>query len=289
MVSKLSDISVLVTKASGIKVPFDPEKLGRSLRKAGADNETASHIIAETEKQLYSEISTKEIYKIAFSILKKKARPVAAKYKLKKAIQELGPSGYPFEKYVGEILKCEGFDVQVGKVVNGHCVSHEIDVIAQKDDKHFMIECKFHNKPGNMCNVKVPLYIHSRFLDVEKKWQLQPGHGTFFHQGWIVTNTRFTSDALTYGLCSGLNLVGWDFPENESLKDRINHSGLHPITCLTTLAKSEKQFLLDAGVVLCRDLCEHPELLHEHFHISDRQSQKVLKEAKEVCTTTIIN
>lgn len=61
---------------------------------------------------------------------------------------ELGPSGFPFEKFISEILKFQGFAVQVGVIVEGHCVKHEIDVVAEKGEEHFMIECKFHNTQG---------------------------------------------------------------------------------------------------------------------------------------------
>ena len=100
---------------------------------------------------------------------------------------------------------------------------------------------------GRKCNVKIPLYIHSRFLDVEKAWQQRPGHDHKYHQGWVVTNTRFTDDAVQYGTCAGLNLVSWNFPKEGSLKERIDRSGLHPITCLSVLTKKEKQLLLDRG------------------------------------------
>jgi hypothetical protein len=84
---------------------------------------------------------------------------------------ELGPSGFPFEKYVAEILKYQGYRVEVGVIVEGFCVKHEVDIIAEKEAKHFMIECKFHNQPGTFCDVKIPLYINSRFLDIEKMWK----------------------------------------------------------------------------------------------------------------------
>ena len=60
---------------------------------------------------------------------------------------------------------------------------HEVDVIAEKDNQHFMIECKFHNDSSRNCNVKIPLYTQSRFLDILKRWEKMPGHTAKFHQG----------------------------------------------------------------------------------------------------------
>lgn len=275
-----------ITKASGETVPFSAEKLRQSLRRAGAEKKVIDRIEKEIELKLYPGISTKEIYRQAFSSLRKASTHLAAKYKLKKALQELGPTGFPFEKYVSEILKYDGYKTKVGQIVQGHCVQHEVDVIATKEDQHVMIECKFHSDQVRKCDVKIPLYIHSRFLDVEKAWQQRSGHSHKFHQGWLVTNTRFTTDAIQYGTCAGLNLVSWDFPKKGSLRERIDGSGLHPITCLTTLTKKEKQMLLDKGIVLCRELCQNEQLLKE-IEIQPARQKKVMEEAALICETKI--
>lgn len=246
--------NVHITKASGHKVPFKSGKLKQSLLRSGANARQANEIVSEVTEKLVEGISTREIYKTAFRLLRNVSRPTAARYKLKQAIMELGPSGFPFEQFLAEILKHKGYKTQVGVIVKGHCVNHEIDVIAEKDKHHFMIECKFHNRQGNICDVKIPLYIQSRFLDVEKSWKQLDGHAEKFHQGWVVTNTRFSEDATQYGRCMNMNLVGWDYPKNNGLKDWIDVSGLHPVTSLTTLSAKEKQALLDKKIVLCRSL-----------------------------------
>tara|TARA_R110000751_G_scaffold96192_2_gene187719 strand:- start:767 stop:1435 length:669 start_codon:yes stop_codon:yes gene_type:complete len=220
---------------------------------------------------------------MAFNILKRKSRISASKYKLKKALMELGPSGYPFEKFVGKVFDHEGFDTKVGVIVQGNCVQHEVDVIAQKDNKHYMIECKYHSDQGRFCNVKIPLYIHSRFLDVEKQWQKQQGHKTKFHHGGVYTNTRFTSDAIQYGACAGLMLTSWDYPKGNGLKERIDRLGLHPLTSLTTLTKAEKSKLLDKGIVLCKEINENPSLL-EQIGIPKQRQKNILKDSRELCT-----
>jgi hypothetical protein len=146
----------------------------------------------------------------------------------------------------------------------------------------FMIECKFHNATGINCDVKIPLYIHSRFKDVEKKWIEVPGNGSTLHQGWVVTNTKFTADAIQYGLCENLHLVGWDFPHNESLRDQIDASGLYPLTCLTTLTKLEKQKLLDKKIVLCQEINTDPSLLSFLF-ISESRISLIMSEVRSIC------
>ena len=275
--------NINIIKASGEKAPFEIEKVIRSLERAGADKLLIKEIVQDIDKEVHDGMTTKKIYQMAFNILKRKSRISASKYKLKKALMELGPSGYPFEKFVGKVFDHEGFDTKVGVIVQGNCVQHEVDVIAQKDNKHYMIECKYHSDQGRFCNVKIPLYIHSRFLDVEKQWQKQQGHKTKFHHGGVYTNTRFTSDAIQYGACAGLMLTSWDYPKGNGLKERIDRLGLHPLTSLTTLTKAEKSKLLDKGIVLCKEINENPSLL-EQIGIPKQRQKNILEDSRELCT-----
>lgn len=272
----------MIIKASGKRVPFEEEKLRTSLRRSGAAFNVIDSITEEVKNYLYEGMPTKEIYQVAFGLLKKHPKPFAAKYKLKPAIMELGPSGYPFEKYIAEMLQHKGFIVKVGEVVKGSCVNHEIDVLAEKDNKHYLIECKYHNTPGIICNVKIPLYIEARFRDVKNEWQKNPGNGSNFHEGWVVTNTKFSSDAIQYGTCMGLKLIGWDYPATGSLNQLVESSGLYPLTCLTTLTAKEKQILLDNNVVLCREICDKPSVLNL-AHISEPRIKNILLEAFALC------
>lgn len=274
--------SINIVKYSGDVVAFDVDKLINSLRRAQASEALIQQIVKQVESQLYDGITTKQIYKMAFKMLKGKSRVSASKYKLKKALMELGPSGFPFEKLVGKLLAHEGFETKVGVIVQGNCVQHEVDVIAQKDNYHYMIECKYHSDQGRFCNVKIPLYIHSRFLDVEKQWEHQKGHEVKLHKGGVYTNTRFTTDAIQYGKCVGLLLTSWDYPMGNGLKDRIDKSGFHPLTALTTLTKSEKTKLLDKGIVLCKELSETPSLLNE-IGIDKSRQKKILEDLETLC------
>ncbi|CAG2533134.1 MAG TPA: ATPase [Maribacter sp.] len=274
--------SINIVKYSGDVVAFDVDKLINSLRRAQASEALIQQIVEQVESQLYDGITTKQIYKMAFKMLKGKSRVSASKYKLKKALMELGPSGFPFEKLVGKLLAHEGFETKVGVIVQGNCVQHEVDVIAQKDNYHYMIECKYHSDQGRFCNVKIPLYIHSRFLDVEKQWEHQKGHEAKLHKGGVYTNTRFTTDAIQYSKCVGLLLTSWDYPMGNGLKDRIDKSGFHPLTALTTITKSEKTKLLDKGIVLCKELSETPSLLNE-IGIDKSRQKKILEDLEALC------
>lgn len=276
--------SVLIKKYSGEYQVFDINKLINSLRRSKADENHVQEIAREVQGLIEEGMTTKKIYQLAFKMLKSRSRVSASKYKLKKALMELGPSGFPFEKFVGKLFKSEGFKTEVGVIVQGNCVQHEVDVIAQKDNKHYMIECKYHSDQGRFCNVKIPLYIHSRFLDVERQWEHHKGHESKLHQGGVYTNTRFTTDAIQYGTCVGLLLTSWDYPQGNGLKDRIDKAGLHPLTALTSLTKSEKVQLLNKGIVLCKELVKNPGFLGQ-IGISNPRRKKILEDSKELCRT----
>jgi regulator of replication initiation timing len=249
---------IQVIKASGEKVLFAVEKLRNSLARSGAGEDVIEEVVKEVESQLHDEMSTKRIYQMAFKILNRKHKPAASKYKLKKAIMELGPSGFPFEKYISELLLSQGHSVKLNVIMKGRCVNHEVDILAAKDGIEKVIECKYHNLQGTFCDVKVSLYVHSRFNDIILNLPVNE-----LFKGWVITNTRFSSDAIQYARCSELNLLGWDYPVNAGLRESIDQIGLYPVTCLTSMTQKEKSRILAAGVVLCRQIGSAKKLLAE--------------------------
>lgn len=273
---------IYITKASGEKSRFSEEKLRASLKRAGANHDQVNYIIKEITANLYEGMSTKKIYGMAFKMLREGSRHMAARYHLKQAIMELGPSGFPFEKYIAEILNCKNYKTETGQVLQGKCVTHEIDVIAQKDSEVYLIECKYHNQAGKFTDVQVPLYIQSRFRDVEYELLKNKQYADKILRPWVVTNTRFSIDALRYGTCMGMNLLAWDYPVNYGLKEQIDELGLYPLTCLTSLTKSEKQLLLDRRIVLCREIHNNRQLL-ESLGIKPNRISTIMMEAEQLC------
>ena len=271
-----------ILKSSGKRVKFSLNKLKGSLRNSGADNAIINQIVNTVRDELYQGISTKEIYNRAFALLKKKKSVFASKYKLKRAIYELGPTGFPFERFVGAVLKYSGYQVEIGKIIEGKCVSHEVDVIAKKKGEHIIGECKFHSNHGNKCNVKVPLYIHSRYQDVLSFYKENYDPASCPTEGWVITNTRFTKDALKFGECMGLYMLSWDHPKGNGLKDRIDRLGLYPITVSTLLTNREKQFLLSRDIVLCRQL-KNDVFYLDHLGISENRRARILNEIQLLC------
>lgn len=272
--------NINVKKASGELEPFDESKLRRSLAGAGADKEINNHIVEKVDQMLYDGISTQKLYREAFHILQQHSSRSAGRYKLKEALFELGPTGYPFEKFIAELLNRLGYSTKVGQVIEGNCVPHEVDVIAVKDDEYYIVECKFHNRKDHKCNVQVPLYIQARFEDIKRKLNHQPNHKDRKQHGWVVTNTRFTDDARQYSSCIGLRLLSWDYPKNNGLKDLIGKVNLHPVTCLSSLTRNEKQQLLERDIVFCQQLHKEGQLID--IGLNKQKKKQILKEADEI-------
>lgn len=277
---------ITIKKSSGDLEPFSSRKLKDSLRNCEVSNNEIDSIISQVTPELYDGISSEEVHNKVFPILKKYHEISASKYSLKRGIFELGPTGFPFERLIAALLVEKGYQTKVSVVLNGKCVTHEIDVLAEKDGNTYAIECKFHSDPRGVSNVKVPLYINSRFLDVQQQWNSDTLKTTHLKQGWLVTNTRFTIDAINYGKCIGLTLLSWDYPKNNGMKANIDAYGLYPITVLTTLTKKEKNQLIAKNIILVKELVKEPYHLKK-MELSPGKINKILLEAGQLCRTKL--
>lgn len=266
-----------VKKSNGEQVLFQADKLRTSLFRSGASEELIRHIIEEVMLNTEPVTTTKKIYNKAYGILKRSSSKLAGKYRLKNAILQLGPSGYPLEHYIGHLIAYQGFERQVGVMMEGKCLTHEVDVYGTNHEMEAIIECKHHSQPGYKSDVKVAMYVHSRFNDIVNGPQYIDRKDRI--RCVIATNTRFTSDAITYAECYGIRLISWDYPHRGCLRERIRISGLYPITCLYTLTKNEKQKLLKAHTVLCKQVVENPELLNV---IGQRKNKSILAECHDL-------
>ncbi len=265
-----------VRKTSGETQPFSERKLIRSLRNAGAGRAQARRVVDLLRERTGPPLSTRQLYQAAFSLLRQEGRHLAARYSLKRALLELGPTGFPFERILGELLRRSAYQVRFNQRLQGHCVSHEVDVIATASGKRILAECKYHQDPRKKVDLKVALYVQARALDLAR-----PGRRGRSQQFWLVTNTRFTLEAIQYAACAGLTLLSWDHPPGDGLRERISRLGLHPVTCLTRLNKREKQALLAHNIVCGRELLAQPEILRK-IGMEARQAERVLEEVEEL-------
>lgn len=215
-----------IRKASGELEDFKAEKLRRSLQRSGASPALRERILKHVKSELYEGMTTQEIYTHALGLLKKTRSAAAYRYHLKQAVMNLGPSGYPFEDLVAAVLSSDGYQTKVRQLVPGKCLKHEVDIIAQKKGEGYLVETKFHNKPGIKEDIQTALYVYARFLDIKEAHETLPftQDGAVFHQAWLVTNTKVTAAVKTYGECVGLRVVSWDYPENFCLRRLLEKS-----------------------------------------------------------------
>lgn len=254
----------IIIKANGEREPFDSRKIRRSLVRSKASPEVAEAIIEQIEKEFEGEITTSELYQRAFEYLKQHQKGVAIRYSLRKAIMDMGPTGFPFEQFIAEIYRAKGYEVTTEFNAKGNCVEHEIDVTAWKDKELIFVEAKFHNDHGIKSDLKVALYIKSRWDDLKDIEFSGFGEGKMkMVKGILITNTKFTESAIQYAKCQNMELIGWNYPENGNLQDLIEETGLHPITCLTSISQAEEKRIMEAGIVLCKQAKENRDVLKQ--------------------------
>ena len=279
--SKNNNKEIIIRKKSGDKEPFDVSKLKASLKNAGAADDVIEKIAADIENWVFDGVTTDKIYARAYKMFRRQSGHKASRYQLKKALFSMGPTGYPFEHLIGELFRRQGYKVEVGQVVDGITITHEIDVIATQNDQQHLMECKFAHDQGNRLSVQVPLYVHSRVNDIVEKRQQQSEFKDLSFSPWVVTNARFSSDSMEYSRCKGIELLGWDYPKDNSLKDRLEREKIFPVTILKQLSKKQKQQLMEDGIVTCAQLMNESERLKQ-LGLSKKKQKSVANEIKEI-------
>lgn len=270
-----------IIKTTGDVEEFSLEKLQRSIERAGIDAQKAQEIAVDVFAQPDLK-TTIDVHEATYEKLKKEYRPVAARYNLKRALMALGPSGFPFEQFFARLLEASGYTTSTNRTLRGMCVEHEIDVMAYKDDRHFIFECKFHNHLGYKSDVQTVLYMKARFDDIKARWEtIHEGRDGHLHKLWIVTNTQFTTQAEEYAACVGIELMSWRHPKGRSLAELIDKTGLHPITALTKLNHRQKEYLVNHGVVLCREIEQKQDVL-QHVGIHGHKLAQLISEARAI-------
>ncbi len=274
-------MSVVITKADGTREPFAPEKLRGSLRRAGASRDDVQSIVEHIMAEIHDGVTTQEIYRHAFDLLNQVEMPAAARYSLRRGLFNLGPTGFPFEKFLARLFTAEGYTTDVGVMLAGNCATHEIDITAYKADHSFVAEAKFHARPGIKSDLQVAMYSYARLLDLRDQ-KICNKDICGVKEFLVVTNTKFTHTAESYAECVSLGLLSWDYPKRNNLHDRIQRAGIYPITILQHLSQAEKRILIDRGIIICKDLLDRPGVLR-HTHSSQKKHERVLQEAERLC------
>lgn len=244
----------ILIKDNGDSTPFEKQKFKNSLLKSGASEIQIDKILKEIEPRIYEGMPTRELYQWAHELLQNQSPAFAARYSLKKALMKLGPAGYYFEKWIAQVLEHLTYRTLHSKIIKGFAVSHEADVIAEREGQLFWIECKFRNSGESKISVTTPMYVLSRIKDISNKKFKFWNEEMEFTNGILVTNSYFTQDSIDFAEYYGLDLLGWDYPAQQNLKSLVDLGGLYPITCLTSLDKEDLQKLLEKNIILVKTL-----------------------------------
>lgn len=271
----------VIVKGDGTREEFQVAKLIGSLRHAGADESLAETITGKVVKNLTEGTTTTAIYREAFKMLRKEERVTAARYAMRRAILDLGPTGFPFEDFMAELMRAKGYETELRVIMPGRCVEHEVDVLLKKGGITAGAELKFHNTPGFKTDLKTVLYVSARFTDIKNGVADRNEKGGL-SEGWLITNTKFTGNAIDYASCSGIKLLGWSYPHGASLSDMIRETGVYPVTVLTSLSSADKSRLLTNGVTMCKMIADDPGHLAK-IGISGKKHRDVVEECTVLC------
>lgn len=272
---------LLVTKSNGQVVPFDASKVIGSMTRTGLDKKTADEIIRVITPKFKHKIKTSDIYALINDELTKRKPWAAARYHLREALIKLGPAGYNFEKYVASILDAYGYKAENPTELQGACITHEVDVMAEKDGRAVFIEAKFRHDFKATIGIKDTMSTWARFLDLVDGSRL--GVCPHFDEAWLVTNARFTDQSLKYGHCKNMMMIGWNHPKERNFAQMVDINSLYPVTIMKSLSDTEINKFADAGFMLCRELSgETAEGLKQKTGMPMKRLDEILQECELV-------
>jgi len=256
MVELLNMASLFVINARGEKEPFSFKKVYRSAKRAGAFSKTARRVAEIIRKEVYPGIKTSEIFGRIKKLLRREAPGVALRFNIKEGMRRLGPTGFPFEKYLGEILKNLGYRVKINQFLSAKCVrSYEIDFVAEKGKTIYVGECKYRQDFGDIVHSQDALANHARFLDISQGNRFKsPKYKNRKIKTMLVTNTKFSSRSIDYCRCVGVELLGWNYPTGRGLGYIIDKERLYPVTILPALKKYIKKAFVEEKIMLAKDV-----------------------------------
>jgi hypothetical protein len=268
---------IRVVKLNGEKEQFSVKKVINSAKKAGANDFLARKIAKKIEKEVYQDIKTSDIFESIKSELKREDPYVALRFNLKEAMKKLGPAGFCFEEFVRDILSNYGMTVYVNKIISGECSSYELDFLAEKENLTYLGECKFRNDSKDRIDINIPLKSYAILDDIKGAGRFKDKKLNFL----IVTNSKFTNEAVKYSDCKKIELIGWNHPKGQGLEYLIESKKLYPVTILPSfkgylMEVFNKEKLMLAEKVFTIDI----EKFSKRYNIPKRQLEDLKKEAE---------
>jgi Holliday junction resolvase len=267
---------IWVVKESGEREQFSKQKAVNALRRAGLSAKESDEVLKALGPRLYDGITTKKIYAMLYELIDELKPEVSHRYNLKRALFDIGPEGYEFEDFIAKLLSLEGYRTELRQTMTGRCVNHEIDVIAAKNNEAYMIECKFHNQYGTRCRIQTVLYVYARFLDLQEG--AKKGLCRHLTKPWLITNTKFSEDVISYAECMDVPLLGWRYPFREGLEALIDRTKCYPVTVLP-MSRDVLGRLLSRKIVTVFDIPESAQRLADLSGIPLAKAREIVERA----------
>jgi len=247
-------LTVLVTKADGSKQLFDEQKIMQTCMRMGANHEEAIKVARQIERRIYEGITTRKILQMIYSLMRKQKPAVKHLFDLKYGIS-LMVSKPEFEAFVRILLVYSGFKVEPNTILRGLCGEHEADAIATKDGLTHFVEVKHHSNYHALTGLDESRIARAILEDVTEGYS-QGLTRIKIDRAMIVTNTRYSEHAINYGRCRGILQVGWASPEVFGLREMVEKHRLYPLSCLRGINEKVRLRLVEAGIVVIKQLLE---------------------------------
>ncbi len=276
---------LVILKSNGEKELFAQEKLTRSLRKSGASDDEIAQTVAYVIAKLKPNMSTGDIYALAYKNLNThlKRNPNAIRYSLKRSVMELGPTGFPFEKFIARIFNALGYECKTGLILPGKCIEHEVDILAYNAEEVICMEAKFHNEAWTKSDAKVALYVKARFDDLIGQNIKLAGRDRTITKGILVTNTDFTDTVYQYVGCIGaFSLMSWSDPAEKNILNYIEKYSLYPIGVIPELSQKDIAMLVLKDILLCKELKNNPSVM-DAVGFRKAKQQVILETINSIC------
>jgi len=250
----------------------------------GASRKTAEEIVDKVEKRLYNGIPTRKILQMTFRLLRSYKPAIRHVLDLRRGLS-LMDSKPEFEVFVQTLLAHNGFEVSPNRILPGKCVEHEVDAIAKKDGVTYFVEAKHHVNYHTPTGLDESRIARAILEDVSEGFEC--GNCDLKIDGaMIVTNTRYSEHASRYGKCRNILQIGWNSPSDLSLQSMIEKNNLYPISCIKDLKRATKNKLVNAGIVLMKQLLEEkPSTLTRKTRIPKETLKQIITKTQTITAT----
>jgi len=117
----------------------------------------------------------------------------------------------------------------------------------------FFVEAKHHYHYHTPTGLDESRIARAVLEDVTEGYELGKNN-LKIERAMLVTNTRFSEQAIIYGNCRNILQIGWRSPGKLSLQSMIEEKKVYPLSCIRGLRTETRIRLVDSGILLIKQL-----------------------------------